>query len=896
MSNANDDVELDFSSSPEERGWDFSNFQKERTNPFLIDSKFGICKFRPKIKSGSLKEKPNAVNENAFLLRSFLSFWLAQEAEGKQVWTKYGYTVYGEVSEAKLPDRPGTGNDSTPPKVVDKEYIKALPMWSGALDFNLRLLFSKRNQAIINKFVAERTEEGVQVTDDKWNSLFEDMTGIQDVFAVFMLPIQPNQEAFDSVSLERLESITEEINQEIDEEEENIQEDADMDEDERKARHAYALAGALHMILMMWWKAGNTRQCFKSTIYHILETAQAPGTNKPWLLWDQYEEEGWTRFKNDPRLTPSFGTEQTWLENIPSRNLSDEDVGYHTPSQVVHMYHFMSPSMWNLSTGDMRFLNEEKQFFHSLNDVYQACKRSPPSCRIVHMPISDKAHPSLPWDNVEGESMVYPSQNMQLVTVRKISDMALKEMALFLHFVALNNTTQGQGSGSPSLFAEIHKAVQACMPKDKTVLSLQAMDTVLSNMNTLFRDKKRCSALQKACNEYSDQNKRREIPTPETIRKLRREFERLLGLQSTFRPDAIMQERYVPTPIPKSLVDGSDSLEQARKSLQVLSSFIHFSVFLTARVADRQEAPLPKDDVRTCFENTFLFLVKESFMKDCFSEDEKACVEKISDVLKSDSFPSHTKAIGAELQPLYDDVMPAVYVSPESTPVEGGEKGDQKGGQKRKTPPSGTASPRKRPSPANGVGVGEEKKKAKAKMREEEEQRQEADAKEEGAEEEEGAEGAEGAEEEEVDAEEEEADAEEEEEKRKKEEAERKKAEKERQRAERNKRSRGNGGKGLGNGGKGLGKGGAVRHRKVLRDNIQGITKPALRRLARRGGVKRISGLIYEETRGVMKTFLENVIRDAVTYTDHAQRKTVIAMDVVYALKRMGRTIYGFGG
>ena len=57
---------------------------------------------------------------------------------------------------------------------------------------------------------------------------------------------------------------------------------------------------------------------------------------------------------------------------------------------------------------------------------------------------------------------------------------------------------------------------------------------------------------------------------------------------------------------------------------------------------------------------------------------------------------------------------------------------------------------------------------------------------------------------------------------------------------------------GRGKGGKGLGKGGAKRHRKVLRDNIQGITKPAIRRLARRGGVKRISGLIYEETRGVL--------------------------------------------
>eukprot|EP01053_Blabericola_migrator_P004208 Blabericola_migrator_1__4207@NODE_228_length_11100_cov_168_633645_g194_i0_p19_GENE_NODE_228_length_11100_cov_168_633645_g194_i0NODE_228_length_11100_cov_168_633645_g194_i0_p19_ORF_typecomplete_len105_score16_88CENPT_C/PF15511_6/1_3e31TAF/PF02969_17/1_3e16CENPS/PF15630_6/2_2e05Bromo_TP/PF07524_13/3_6e05CBFD_NFYB_HMF/PF00808_23/0_0002TFIID31kDa/PF02291_15/0_00052Histone/PF00125_24/0_00066TFIID_20kDa/PF03847_13/0_0034UPF0137/PF03677_13/0_13_NODE_228_length_11100_cov_168_633645_g194_i0128442 len=102
---------------------------------------------------------------------------------------------------------------------------------------------------------------------------------------------------------------------------------------------------------------------------------------------------------------------------------------------------------------------------------------------------------------------------------------------------------------------------------------------------------------------------------------------------------------------------------------------------------------------------------------------------------------------------------------------------------------------------------------------------------------------------------------------------------------------------GRGKAGKGLGKQGtSLRHRKVLRDNIQGITKPAIRRLARRGGVKRISAAIYEEVRSVLKTFLEAVIRDSVTYTEHAKRKTVTAMDVVYALKRQGRTIYGFGG
>ena len=102
-------------------------------------------------------------------------------------------------------------------------------------------------------------------------------------------------------------------------------------------------------------------------------------------------------------------------------------------------------------------------------------------------------------------------------------------------------------------------------------------------------------------------------------------------------------------------------------------------------------------------------------------------------------------------------------------------------------------------------------------------------------------------------------------------------------------------GGGRGKGGKGLGgKGGAKRHRKGTRENIQGITKPAIRRLARRGGVKRISGDIYEEVRSVLKQFLESIIRDSVTYTEHARRKTVTATDVVFALKRQGKTLYGF--
>lgn len=79
---------------------------------------------------------------------------------------------------------------------------------------------------------------------------------------------------------------------------------------------------------------------------------------------------------------------------------------------------------------------------------------------------------------------------------------------------------------------------------------------------------------------------------------------------------------------------------------------------------------------------------------------------------------------------------------------------------------------------------------------------------------------------------------------------------------------------------------------KILRDNITGITKPAIRRLARRGGVKRISAGIYEEVRMSLRAFLEKVLLDFCAVTEMCKRKTVTTTDVVFALHRMGKTIY----
>jgi len=50
-----------------------------------------------------------------------------------------------------------------------------------------------------------------------------------------------------------------------------------------------------------------------------------------------------------------------------------------------------------------------------------------------------------------------------------------------------------------------------------------------------------------------------------------------------------------------------------------------------------------------------------------------------------------------------------------------------------------------------------------------------------------------------------------------------------------------------------------TKHR--YREAIKGITKPAIRRLACRGGVKCISELIYEDSRNILKKFLKTVIK-----------------------------------
>ena len=70
------------------------------------------------------------------------------------------------------------------------------------------------------------------------------------------------------------------------------------------------------------------------------------------------------------------------------------------------------------------------------------------------------------------------------------------------------------------------------------------------------------------------------------------------------------------------------------------------------------------------------------------------------------------------------------------------------------------------------------------------------------------------------------------------------------------------------------------------------LTKSSIRALGRRAGVKRIAGLVYDETRDSMMIFAEHLIAQAALYAESARRKTLNYNDVLHALQNSGRQLY----
>ena len=49
---------------------------------------------------------------------------------------------------------------------------------------------------------------------------------------------------------------------------------------------------------------------------------------------------------------------------------------------------------------------------------------------------------------------------------------------------------------------------------------------------------------------------------------------------------------------------------------------------------------------------------------------------------------------------------------------------------------------------------------------------------------------------------------------------------------------------------------------------------------------------MYDEVRSVLKSFIKSVMTDTVTVVELSKKRTVTAADVLYALKKAGKTLY----
>lgn len=73
--------------------------------------------------------------------------------------------------------------------------------------------------------------------------------------------------------------------------------------------------------------------------------------------------------------------------------------------------------------------------------------------------------------------------------------------------------------------------------------------------------------------------------------------------------------------------------------------------------------------------------------------------------------------------------------------------------------------------------------------------------------------------------------------------------------------------------------------RKVLRDNIQGVTKPAIQRLANTAGIVEMSGQVYDEVRLRIKDTMESILKNATAISQYARRKRVQSEDIVEGIR-----------
>lgn len=82
-----------------------------------------------------------------------------------------------------------------------------------------------------------------------------------------------------------------------------------------------------------------------------------------------------------------------------------------------------------------------------------------------------------------------------------------------------------------------------------------------------------------------------------------------------------------------------------------------------------------------------------------------------------------------------------------------------------------------------------------------------------------------------------------------------------------------------------------MRHARTVEKNST-LAKPAVKRLARRAGIKRMSGETFDTVRDQLDVFITKIVKDCMLYMNHGRRKTVTSGDVLCALAHNGRKMY----
>lgn len=90
-------------------------------------------------------------------------------------------------------------------------------------------------------------------------------------------------------------------------------------------------------------------------------------------------------------------------------------------------------------------------------------------------------------------------------------------------------------------------------------------------------------------------------------------------------------------------------------------------------------------------------------------------------------------------------------------------------------------------------------------------------------------------------------------------------------------------------------KGKVSRRAKEQQRAIDGLTRPAIKRLAKKGGVKRMKADVFLDTRDACSQFVSTVLDNAVVLAEFENKSSITSNHLIRALQMNNVGVIGFG-